>query len=574
MPNQKHFTQSRILSIVYLLFSFFALWYVFLGREVLTTIMTMIPAFYMDMLVLSSLVIALVIPSLLLVQNSKKQSTTKEGSKSSLQTPMALIVLFLFALFCRLPYFVSSEINWDESTFALMGQDLIEGHLPYTHLWDMKPPFVFFIYAVAILIFGKGILTIRLLGLFCVFLASGILYRTVKELFGGKAGLWAGIIFILTTSLQAGTMTEHLTLVPMSILLLYLLRKEYTLDNVCFMGIMMGLILLIRTNLVYCGIIVAFILAAREYRYGFKNLFSILFVFGLGVAFLPLLTVMFYSLDGSLDLLIQSAVTAPLKYVTLLSQTFEDKFNVTLVMFKERFFVKDFMIWSLFAGGLTSIFMANRSPGDATKKDALGVVLLLFMAAVYSVIVTGRAHPHYFLQWTIFMSVFAGVYLARLSQFRIKGYYVLWIVVAVILLKPTFIQYRHSWVSIYQGQPLRQDTGHKILKYLKTQNISKEYIFFCEYHIGYWLLDVKKPTKFIHPSNISREHLMTLVDGHQATIQNEINAILRKKPLFIIKSDRPWYFDEYQNQRVNFEVEHNYVLVKRVDHIGIYRRKM
>lgn len=55
------------------------------------------------------------------------------------------IILALATLIVRLPFFLP-ENDLDESTFILLGQDILKGHLPYVTLWDLKPPllYVFF----------------------------------------------------------------------------------------------------------------------------------------------------------------------------------------------------------------------------------------------------------------------------------------------------------------------------------------------------------------------------------------------------------------------------------------------
>ena len=59
--------------------------------------------------------------------------------------------LLLLAIIVRLPFFFKDVIDWDESTYILMGQSVLDGHLPYTELWDLKPPGAFLIYAVSML---------------------------------------------------------------------------------------------------------------------------------------------------------------------------------------------------------------------------------------------------------------------------------------------------------------------------------------------------------------------------------------------------------------------------------------
>jgi hypothetical protein len=73
--------------------------------------------------------------------------------------PVALLAVTLLT---RVPYFTVSVINWDESTFAILGQDLLDGHLPYTHLWDHKPPLVYVLFALFVGTFGRSIAALRI----------------------------------------------------------------------------------------------------------------------------------------------------------------------------------------------------------------------------------------------------------------------------------------------------------------------------------------------------------------------------------------------------------------------------
>ncbi|TNF72398.1 MAG: glycosyltransferase, partial [Bacteroidetes bacterium] len=49
----------------------------------------------------------------------------------------------LLAFWIRFPFFFRDYIDRDESTFILLAQSLVEGNLPYTELWDLKPPLLF-----------------------------------------------------------------------------------------------------------------------------------------------------------------------------------------------------------------------------------------------------------------------------------------------------------------------------------------------------------------------------------------------------------------------------------------------
>jgi len=89
------------------------------------------------------------------------QKTFATGIDSS---SFSFLIFFLAALLIRLPFFFRDYIDRDESTFILMGQSWADGHLPYTQLWDLKPPLVFLFFTIVIKVFGESCIAICLLG--------------------------------------------------------------------------------------------------------------------------------------------------------------------------------------------------------------------------------------------------------------------------------------------------------------------------------------------------------------------------------------------------------------------------
>src|ERR1044071_1144456 len=57
------------------------------------------------------------------------------------------IFLFCATFFIRFPFFFRDYIDRDESTFILIGKSITDGHLPYDHMWDLKPPLLFYFFA-------------------------------------------------------------------------------------------------------------------------------------------------------------------------------------------------------------------------------------------------------------------------------------------------------------------------------------------------------------------------------------------------------------------------------------------
>lgn len=51
----------------------------------------------------------------------------------------------------------------DQSIYAVVGEGILHGKMPYRDLWDFKPPGIFFVYALAEAAFGRGMVAIRVL---------------------------------------------------------------------------------------------------------------------------------------------------------------------------------------------------------------------------------------------------------------------------------------------------------------------------------------------------------------------------------------------------------------------------
>jgi hypothetical protein len=86
----------------------------------------------------------------------------------------------------------------DQGIYALVGEGLLHGKLPYRDLWDFKPPGIFFVYALAQGLFGKSMLAPRLVEVLGLLLLVGCSGRLAQTFFGNKtAGYLGGAIAAL-----------------------------------------------------------------------------------------------------------------------------------------------------------------------------------------------------------------------------------------------------------------------------------------------------------------------------------------------------------------------------------------
>ena len=99
-----------------------------------------------------------------------------------------------------------------------MGQSWVDGFLPYTQLWDLKPPITFLFFASIIYVFGKSFLAIRIAGVILVSLTAFFTYKIGASISQKKIGFWSGFFVLILSSLFGslqGVMSvsyTHLTL--------------------------------------------------------------------------------------------------------------------------------------------------------------------------------------------------------------------------------------------------------------------------------------------------------------------------------------------------------------------------
>src|SRR5215510_8570771 len=88
-------------------------------------------------------------PSLLLLGKTAKNTVLRAFLKIKQMTVkwkqhlIILTGLLAFSIVIRLPWFFIDVIDPDEGIFILADQYLSQGHLPYTVVWDNKPPLGF-----------------------------------------------------------------------------------------------------------------------------------------------------------------------------------------------------------------------------------------------------------------------------------------------------------------------------------------------------------------------------------------------------------------------------------------------
>lgn len=123
---------------------------------------------------------------------------------------LAVPALLLAASFAsRSMGFVPAVIDTDVGLYMVQARAWLAGGWPYVAVWDMHPPGAPALIALAMALFGEGVLAVRLLGIIAVALTGWGLAGLVRVGGGSRAqGLAAGLLYVVHTPLVTGLETN------------------------------------------------------------------------------------------------------------------------------------------------------------------------------------------------------------------------------------------------------------------------------------------------------------------------------------------------------------------------------
>ncbi|HYW17903.1 MAG TPA: glycosyltransferase family 39 protein [Nodularia sp. (in: cyanobacteria)] len=481
-----------------------------------------------------------------------------------------LFIIIIFSLLFRLPFFFRATFNWDENTFILMGQSILDGNLPYVEIWDLKPPLVFFSYALAILIFGKSIISVRLFGTLCVIMAAILTYYICRSVSSSKLSLLAAIIFIvLTGPLMDGksVMTEHIAIVPLLGSLALLVSSNKLVNIKIFLvGLLIGSACMIRLNLAYLALILGLYIAAKSIKINsIKNISGGIFVYAIG-CLIPFISLLLpYVFTNNLQLFKTSVIDASLTYSTAQASFWE-------VMFKQLYDV-----WGIIflIGCFQMMRMIKQSEKSSDKKNQLIYCLIFSFGTEWSILNSGAAHSHYMIQLAPFLAVVLASWFQKILNLNLKvGYFIL-IVGLILTALPTLNEYKTVGSRLVAQQSMFYGKEYELAQYLSQEGGRNITVYMMDYHLVYWLLDIKPPIKIVtHPSNISKEYLLRVVESPTANTTQELLKVLEQKPEFIVKKENVWYLEDYPEAIALLEtrLKTQYILLKNMEETQIYRK--
>lgn len=471
-------------------------------------------------------------------------------------------LFFAYTFFVRFPFFFRDYIDRDESSFILVGQSWVDGYLPYTQLWDIKPPLIFFVFASVIYFFGKSFFAIRLLGVLLVAISSFFTYKITERICSRNLAFFIGLLCIILQSLFGslqGVMSEHIAMAFLVPAIYILTKKNQGYFPTFLAGILVGCSLMTKLNLAYVALFVGFsILFFNTWTKQLKKRIVLSIFYGAGIlvvigtCFLP------YFLEGEGMLWWNSVIKAPLAYAGARQDS----------PLRILFYLMPILLLLVF-GWKKGVF--------DFKNKTVAFLLIIVLGTLYTFYKGGRLNGHYLILIYPFILPLLAIVLDRFVLPLLKKPAMVVLIVICLVPMESYKEYYAIANNAMQKGTLYNGEGVDVPKYLKSNQLSTDNILFTEFHIGYWVLDVIPPTKAAtQPSNILKDEMFFAYDNPRKTAGEELQYIMEHiRPSLVVTRKGRRIFDK-KNYAANLYMElqllKNYTILDTIDTAIIYQR--
>jgi 4-amino-4-deoxy-L-arabinose transferase-like glycosyltransferase len=419
-----------------------------------------------------------------------------------LPAPAVALLLTLATLASRVPVLGRSVLDWDESLYFLMAQAWLHGHLPYTTIWDNKPVGIYVIFAGFQLVFGGGVVAMRLASVACVSLLAFAVFRITEVLAAERAAAWvAGGALVLCAlsndGLSANTELFMACFTALAVWAVLAGRSGW------LVGVLLGCAFMVKYVAVFEAPVVLGLYLYRQRRVGA----AIPVIFGAAV---PLVAVVaLYTAAGKLGLWWDCSVASNFRRV-----------NVPMTAGALDYALRtELWRWGpLYLAGVAMI------PWALARRRGVFLAAWL-LAGLAGVVVAKSFYDHYVLQVLPVLCVSLGVWFAKLP----RGVVLRAGVVIAALALP-------AWAAnVALHDAMVPDVTAQVGADLAGQHPASLYVFDSQ-PILYALAGQTPPTRYVLPSELVGRTLPG-VAGVDAGA--EVARILAGTPQFIIRRETP-----------------------------------
>lgn len=494
---------------------------------------------------------------------------------------LCLAAIALFVIFTRWDSYSSDANVWDEATFAIVAHQWVEGYLPYLTAFDNKPPVIFGLVAAAEWIFGRSLVSIRVVADVAIVIGAALVLIFLKPRAGLPAAMAGATVFAAFNALSfARQLQSELPAVAFLLgSLVVLLDFRTSRIAALIAGALLGLAVLTRTNLVLAApAMVAGLLLLMFVRRSASELARAI-AFSIGFAIPFAILVLIYWHAGHLDILTLAVIDVPRAYAT--GQ--DSPYWVLRQHYREfRGFVNLEPVAALALALATGFaaFAAVRQFASLVRASARRfpeeavVISFAGVATLASLLAGGAAYNHYWIQLSPFIALligwaFGAARAANGIPFRALLASIVVLVLAVLVPHSgPSLSVLANWHETVERYPAR-----RAAQCIDAQRLAGDVVWAPVNHLTLYYLGDPPPSKAAtHPDNLFRQPIITTLVRAGYIPDGEYERLLTERPAYLVLDDRP--APEYVPDAQAFArwKDENYRPIFRDEGVSVYVR--
>lgn len=324
----------------------------------------------------------------------------------------AALVLLMLIVFLPASPALRPLPTRDSGVFLYIGEAMLRGERLYADVWDHKPPVIYAVNALGVLLTGQSMWGVWLIE--AAFLGGAVIFSVLalRRAFGLAPAIFATFAWIAAFSLMiAGNQLEEYGLLFQFAALYFAFRSdEHPVRDGFLAGLALGLLALVRPNLVGVGVGIGAYLAARAlFDGGTFHARARLIALVVGGALVLLVTAALFVLGGTFNDFWEAAFGYNFLYG---SSTLQDKFSALSYgleyLAESGLPLLAIAAWLATLGGL-----ALRRVRFFDLHPLVAVALIAFPLELLLASLSGRRYEHYYVVWLPVFAALAAV-VARL----------------------------------------------------------------------------------------------------------------------------------------------------------------
>ena len=408
-----------------------------------------------------------------------------------------------------------APLGTDQGVFLYTGNEILIGSIPYRDVWDHKPPVIFYINALGLLIAGGSQWGVWALEVLSLYLAALLSFATMSKAFGEKIALFGTGMWLVSFPLllPSGNLTEEFAL-PFQFAAVYLFVRPQEMDQDTrqpsrlwyLLGAVIALTLLVKQNLIGIGISIVLVLlwsgiTRRNWHDLYRKLASV--SFGAVAIFLPV--ALYFAAHGALLDLWDAAFLYNFSYV--IEGPIEARIWAITTSIDQL--APSGILFLAFLGWLSASYLWRISrPLPARQAAVFAVSLVDLPIELLSSSISARPLVHYYIAWLPVLGLLSAIFaysiptlirrvLSRNERIMRRAATArLW---PLILLMVMVFHVASRVVPAAYEVIVAPAWNPPVVEYLSAATTSSDYVLIWGVGAGYnFLASRRSPTKYVY----------------------------------------------------------------------------